>query len=77
MSTLPEPLETNGGPTGASSVELDDVLVWPDGTWVWEDDYSSADYSHKSDDYLRIRLPTSLSDAEVDVWVQIHTQQTG
>ena len=32
------------------------VYLWPDGTWVFLEDYSEADYAHKSDDYQIVNI---------------------
>ncbi|MDY0199130.1 MAG: hypothetical protein RBR68_15100 [Tenuifilaceae bacterium] len=35
---------------------IDEVMVieWADGTWVFEEDYRSCDWTHMSDDYVRV-----------------------
>lgn len=32
------------------------LILWPDGTWCWHDDFKPADYTHMSDDYETIDL---------------------
>lgn len=32
------------------------LILWPDGTWCWYDDFRPADYTHMSDDYEIIDL---------------------
>jgi|GEM_PF-3394043 len=27
------------------------LMIWPDGTWCWGDEYDPADFAHMSDDY--------------------------
>ncbi|WP_288806379.1 hypothetical protein [uncultured Novosphingobium sp.] len=27
------------------------LMLWPDGTWCWHDDYRPADYAHMSGDF--------------------------
>ncbi|WP_156029188.1 hypothetical protein [Sphingobium sp. DC-2] len=27
------------------------LMIWPDGTWCWGDEYDPADYAHMSDDF--------------------------
>ena len=27
------------------------IMVWPDGTWCWQDEYCPADYASMSDDF--------------------------
>ena len=61
MSTPAEPSEANEGPKDGTGT----VLVWPDNSWVWEDDFTQEDTFWKGDDYERIRLPLSMGDGEV------------
>lgn len=61
--------ETNEGPkddTGA-------VLVRPDNSWVWEDDFTEEDTLWKGNDYERIRLPLSMGDDEVEDFLSRRT----
>jgi hypothetical protein len=62
MSTPAEPPEANGDPEDGTGA----VLVWPDGSWVREDDFTEEDTTWKGDDYERIRLPLSMGDDEVE-----------
>ena len=61
MSTPAEPPEANGDPEGGTGT----VLVWPDNSWVWEDNFTEEDTFWKGDDYERIRLPLSMGDEEI------------
>lgn len=38
----PEPITSDAG------IKL---VLWPDGTWCWHDDYRASDYTHMSDDF--------------------------
>ncbi|ALR22836.1 hypothetical protein [Sphingobium baderi] len=28
-----------------------EIVLWPDGTWCWHDEFDPAEWSHMSDDY--------------------------
>lgn len=62
MSTPAEPSEADGGPKDGTGT----ILVWPDNSWMWEDDFTEGDALWKGDDYERIRLPLSMGDNEVE-----------
>ena len=47
------------------TTEYINYYVWPDGTWVSEDDYIDSDYLHMSDDWFILPLPTWLSDDDI------------
>ncbi len=35
---------------------LDDIVIWPDGSWTTVEDIQRGEFSHKSDDYEIVRL---------------------
>ena len=38
------------------------ILVWPDGTWIDEDDYSCHEDAWRGGDYCVVRVPFGTSD---------------
>lgn len=40
-------------------------IVWPDATWISEDDFAESEFQHMSDDWLLLSLPDFLDDQEV------------
>jgi len=48
------------------TTEYINYYVWPDGTWVSEDDYIDSDYLHMSDDWFLLPLPITLDEDQVD-----------
>lgn len=40
--------------------------IWPDGTYVNEDDYVESDYAHMSDDWFLLPLPAWFSEETID-----------
>jgi len=41
---------------GAMKYDLDDYVVWPNGTWATIDDLEHGGYAHMSDDYEIVAL---------------------
>jgi hypothetical protein len=50
-----------------------EICVWPDGTWCeW---YEVHEFTHMSDDYMRVALSPELSDEEIEQAVLTLTHQ--
>lgn len=47
-------------------IETDTVLVWADGTWVYESDYSETEYSWMSDDFFKLEIELGSSCEEIE-----------
>ena len=46
--------DTGLTPKGPAEEQEIRVIVWPDGTWTWADDFDEAEWSWKSDDYALV-----------------------
>ena len=48
---------------------MSDIVIiywWSDGCWCYDDEYSSAEYSHKSDDFSVLTMPADLTAEEIN-----------
>lgn len=45
---MPHPKQTFAPKSDNAGIKL---VLWPNGTWFWEDDYSERDYAHMSGDF--------------------------
>ena len=43
------------------------IILWPDGDWCFEEHLN--EYSWKSDDFLKIDLPSNIED--IDAWLAL------
>ena len=41
---------------------MEDLLVWPDGTWLWASDHDEYQDRMLGDDYLRITSTTTFGE---------------
>jgi len=48
------------------------VVVWPDGEWVYEEEYDPADWTHKSDDIYVLWIPDEHDEEEVPLFIESH-----
>lgn len=54
MASIPNtsPVQTGPVQTAApDSSRANILMIWPDGTYCWGDEYDPADFAHMSDDY--------------------------
>lgn len=52
------------------------IFVWPDYTWMDEDDWRRSDesgFDSKSDDYMVLDIPDEIED--IDAWLQENKPQ--
>ena len=59
-SVVTERFETTS-PSG-----LNEICVWPDGTWIMRDDYSEHEWSWAGDDFRVVRVPEHLEEKDID-----------
>ena len=46
-----------------------EVYVWPDGSWVWSEDYSDLEDTWKGDDFYVRYVKEDLTEEEIDALV--------
>ena len=44
------------------------IFVWPDGVWVYEDEYEEIEW-HKSDDFQIVTIDAELTPEEIEEFV--------
>ena len=45
------------------------IYVWPDGSWMWSEDYSEPEDAWKGDDFYVRHVNASLTEEEIDALV--------
>ena len=43
-----------------------EIYVWPDGTWMFKEDYCENEYRFKGDDFFSMFVEEALEDDEID-----------
>ncbi len=43
-----------------------EIYVWPDGDWMFKEDYCENEYRYKSDDFLSMFVEEASDDDEID-----------
>ena len=49
-------------------------LVWPDGTYLYGDDWNDFDYAHLSDDYTVVVIPDEIEEDSKEFWEHINEE---
>ena len=46
-----------------------EIYIWPDGSWVWSEDYSEPEDAWKGDDFYVRYVKEDLTEEEIDALV--------
>ena len=45
---------------------MDEICIWPDGTWLLRDEYSEHEWQWAGDDYRIVQVSSYLEEDEID-----------
>jgi len=45
------------------------VRIWPDGSYIQQDDWNEELFRYKGDDYLQVYLPESFTEDDIEIFI--------